>query len=294
MPLIEKEFRMNIQPDDYFNNGSIEMARFGTNTILKNNMSITQRNRLINKLQKKYPKIKKKINRHISTIRKEISKCDPVQLLSFSSDMFLMSNLGVSSEIEASSEDIFISRMTEYIQSIIVSTPTKNKPSKKDPSFRFFRIQKQLVDLHKQIQYFYFCWSACFDKLFPDYTDDLKHMIFESQLLYLVRGQRYQFLELEYYDRLLSVHNEIFTSTFGISSNEIVEGIKKLQYALSQGKIDAISNLRELMDSFFENGETDVDKFNDMHPEAGIDFAEKFLGTRLRNVITITGWPENL
>ena len=284
--------RMNIQPDDYFNNGTIEMARFGTNTVLKNNMSVAQRNRLIKRLQKKYPKIKKKINRHISSIRTQISKCDPVQLLSFSSDMFLMSNLGMSSEIEASSEDIFISRMTEYIQSIIVSTPIKHKPSKKDPRLRFFRIQRQLVDLHKQIQYFYFCWSTCFEKLFPDYTDDVKHIVFESQLLYLVRGQRYQFLEVEYYDRLLAIHNEIFTSTFGISSSEIVEGIKKLQHALSQGKIDAISNLGELMDSYFETGETDVAKFNEMHPNAGKEFAEKFLGTQLRNVITITGWPE--
>lgn len=268
------------------------MARFGTNTVLKNNMSVAQRNRLIKRLQKEYPKIKMKINRHISSIRKQISKCDPVQLLSFSSDMFLMSNLGMSSEIEASSEDIFISRMTEYIQSIIVSTPIKHKPSKKDPSLRFFRIQRQLVDLHKQIQYFYFCWSTCFEKLFPDYTDDVKHIVFESQLLYLVRGQRYQFLEVEYYDRLLAIHNEIFTSTFGISSSEIVEGIKKLQHALSQGKIDAISNLGELMDSYFETGETDVAKFNEMHPNAGKEFAEKFLGTQLRNVITITGWPE--
>ena len=284
--------RMNIQPDDYFNNGTIEMARFGTNTVLKNNMSVARRNRLIKRLQKDYPKIKKKINRRILSIRKQISKCDPVQLLSFSSDMFLMSNLGRSSEIEASTEDIFISRMTEYIQSIIASTPIKHKPSKKDPSLRFFRIQRQLVDLHKQIQYFYFCWSTCFEKLFPDYTDDVKHIVFESQLLYLVRGQRYQFLEIEYYDRLLAVHNEIFTSTFGISSSEIVEGIKKLQHALSQGKIDAMSSLGELMDSYFETGETDVSKFNEMYPDAGREFAEKFLGTRLRNVITITGWPE--
>lgn len=148
--------RMNSQPDDYFNSGTTEMARFGTSTVLKNNMSVAQRNRLIKRLQKEYPKIKKKINRHISSIRTQISKCDPVQLLSFSSDMFLMSNLGMSSEIEASSEDIFISRMTEYIQSIIVSTPIKHKPSKKDPSLRFFRIQRQLVNLHKQIQYFIF------------------------------------------------------------------------------------------------------------------------------------------
>lgn len=284
--------RMNSQPDDYFNSGTIEMARFGTSTVLKNNMSVAQRNRLIKRLQKEYPKIKKKINRHISSIRTQISKCDPVQLLSFSSDMFLMSNLGMSSEIEASSEDIFISRMTEYIQSIIVSTPIKHKPSKKDPSLRFFRIQRQLVNLHKQIQYFYFCWSTYFEKLFPDYTDDVKHIVFESQLLYLVRGQRYQFLEVEYYDRLLAIHNEIFTSTFGISSREIVEGIKKLQRALSQGKIDAISSLGDLVDSYFETGETDVSKFNEMYPDAGREFADNFLGTRLRNVITITGWPE--
>ena len=140
--------RMNIQPDDYFNNGTIEMARFGTNTVLKNNMSVAQRNRLIKRLQKEYPKIKKKINRHISSIRKQISKCDPVQLLSFSSDMFLMSNLGISSEIESSSDDIFVSRMTEYIQSIIASTPIKYKPSKRDPSLRFFKIQKQLVSFY--------------------------------------------------------------------------------------------------------------------------------------------------
>lgn len=109
---------MNIKPDDYFNNGTIEMARFGTNILLKNNISVNQRSRLIKKMQKQYPKIKKKINRRISSIRKQISKCDPVQLLSFSSDMFLMSNLGISSEIELSSESIFVSRMTEYIQRV--------------------------------------------------------------------------------------------------------------------------------------------------------------------------------
>ena len=289
-----KEFRMKIEPDDYFSNGIFEMARFGTNTVLRNNMTENQRNRLIKKQQKEYPRIKKKINRLILSIRKQVSKCDPIQLLSFASDMFLTTNLGISSEIESSSDDIFVSRMTEYIQSIIASTPIKYKPSKRDPSLRFFKIQKQLVSLHKLIQRFYFCWSACFDKLFPDYTDDIRKIIFESQLLYLVRGNRYQFLEFEYYERLLVVHDEVFTNTFGISSHEIVEGVKKLQYALSQGKLDAIYDLRELMDGYFETGETDVAKFNEMYPEAGKEFADNFLGTKLRDVIAVTGWPEKL
>ena len=120
---------MNNQPGDYFNNGSIEMARFGTNTFLKNNMTESQHKRLKKKLQRKYPRIKKRINRCVSSLRKQVGKCDPVELLSFASDMFLMSNFGIASEIESSSEDIFVSRMTEYIQSI--------SPQKKIPVFAF-------------------------------------------------------------------------------------------------------------------------------------------------------------
>ncbi len=97
---------MIIEPDNYFSNGKIEMARFGTNTFLKNKMTEIQHKRLRKKLQRKYPKIKKRIDRCVSSLRKQVSKCDPIELLSFASDMFLMSNLGISSEIESSSEDM--------------------------------------------------------------------------------------------------------------------------------------------------------------------------------------------
>ena len=283
---------MNFEPDDYFNNGSVEIARFGTNTILKNNMTDKQRERIVNKLRKKYPKLQKKINKLVKSIRNQVSKCDPIQLLSFASDMFLTSNLGMSSEFQSSSEDIFISRMTEYIQSIYASTPVKCKSTSKDPSLRFYRIKNDIVLLHKLIHKFYLCWSARLDELYPDYDEEVRKTLFESQLLYLVRGQRYPFLESEYYERLMQEHNDIFISTFGISASEINEGIKKLQYALSQGKMDALFELGELMDSFFDAGETEVTKFNEMHPSAGKAFADSFLGTKLRNVIEITGWPQ--
>ena len=54
----------------------------------------------------------------------------------------------------------------------------------------------------------------------------------------------------------------------------------------------AFNDLGVIMEEFFESGETDVEKFKAKHPNAGQDFAEKFLGTKLRNVIEITGWPE--
>ena len=75
----------------------------------------------------------------------------------------------------------------------------------------------------------------------------------------MVRGHRYQAFEIEYYEKLLKSHNEIFVSIFGVSYVEIIDGIKKLQYALSQGKFAAINSLGELIDEFYESGETDLE-----------------------------------
>lgn len=281
-----------MKPDDYFDNGLIEMARFGTNTIMKNNMDTDQHKKMLKKLKMRYPKLIKKINRLVASIRKQVSKCDPIQLLSFCSDMFIMSNLGITSEIQSSKEDISISRMTEYIQSILVSSSLKYKESKKDPTLRFYKIQRKITKLYELIDEFYFSWSACSEDIYPQFDDEIRRIVVESQFLYSVRGQRYQIFEVEYYERLLKSHNDILVSLFGVSCNEVIEGIKKLQYSLSQGKLDAVNELGELMDDFFESGETEVEKFREMYPNAGQNFANKFVGTKLRNVIDITGWPE--
>ncbi len=281
------------KPDDYYNDGLFEIARFGTQTVMKNNISQPQYEKLIKKLKRKYPKIKKRINRHIKSLRKKIITCNPIDLLSFASDLFLTSNLGISSEFQLSGDAISISRMTEYIQSVFVSTPLKYKQAKKDPSIKFFCIQKDMEKLYSLIHEFYMYWMACADDLYPNYNNDIRKNIFESQVLYTVRGHRYQVFEKEYFERLLKPHDEIFYNLFSISSAEIIEGFEKLQYALSQGKLAACNELGKLMDEFFESGETDVEKFREKYPNVGETFAECFLGTKLRDVIAVTGWPES-
>lgn len=283
---------MEIKPDDYLNNGLIEIARFGRHTLMKNIMSDKQNQYMLYKLKKKYPVVQRKIQRLIVSIKKQVSKCDPIQLLSFSSDVFLISNLGISSECQLSRENIVSSKMTEYIQSILVSTPLQYKQTKKDPSKRFFHIKKDMAKLYKMIDSFYLCWMANIQEHYPNYDDEIRKIIFESQLLYTVRGHRYQVFEIEYYEKLLMAHNDAFINIFGVSSGEIINGIKKMQYALSQGKIDSIKTLGKLADEFFESEETDIEKFRAKHLKENMNFVEDFFGTRLRNVIDITNWPE--
>lgn len=48
--------------------------------------------------------------------------------------------------------------------------------------------------------------------------------------MYGVRGKQYQFLEKEYFTALLGPHNQILKHLFGLSANDSIEGIGKLQY----------------------------------------------------------------
>lgn len=134
---------MKVKADDYFNNGIFEVARFGKINMIKNVMTPEQHRHYVERLKSDYTCLKEKINAQISIIRDKVTHCNPVQLLSFSADMFLMSLFGIQSEIQISKQDIPTARMTEYIQSILVSSPNYfiKDDEVSDPSEMFYSIQ---------------------------------------------------------------------------------------------------------------------------------------------------------
>ncbi len=285
---------MKIKADDYFNNGLFEMARFGKHTFMKNIMTPSQHQRYVKSLKLDYIELKKEIDSLISIIRDKVTQCNPIRLLSFSADMFLVGQLGVQSEIQFPGEDIPTARMTEYIQSILVSSPNNfiDKGEEIDPSEMFFSIQIDLNRLYSLINHFYFCWGARLRDEHPEWDETIIMTVVESQMLFLVRGQRYQVFEIEYFEKLLFVHNDIFKKLFELSASDIVEGIKKLQYSLSQGKLDAMNKIGKLFDEFSNNECMDQEKFFEEHREEGNEFFDEFFGTKLRDVLMITGWNE--
>jgi len=288
------EANMKIKADDYFNNGLFELTRFGKHTIMKNIMTPRQHHQYIDTLKSNYMDLKKEIDDLISVIRAKVTKCNPVQLLSFSADMFLTNLLGVDSEILVSGEDIGAARMTEYIQSILVSSPNNfvDNGEEIDPSEMFFLLQNDVDRLYKLVNQFYTSWGACLQDVHPEWDEALIKTVVESQMLYLVRGQRYQVFEIEYFEKLLFVHNDIFQELFGLSASDIVEGIKKLQYSLSQGKLDAINKIGKLLGEFSNNESVDPEKYFEDHLKNGEKFYDELFGTKLRDILAITGWNE--
>ena len=278
--------------DDYFNNGRFEMTRFGTNVMLKNIMTPIQHSEYVDSFANKYDDIKREIDTLVSNLRQKVILCEPLKLLSFSSGRNLYSMLGKSSEIEMSADDFGTQRMTEYLQSIIVSSPCsyEESPEETDPSTQFFDIQNDIDFLFKRINAFYYSWGMHISKSYESTNDGLISTIVESQMLFNVRGKRYQIFQNEYLEALLSVHEEVFMSLFGISARSVIDGLNKLEYALSQAKFDAFNQFYDQFEEF-QQADTDLDEWADAHRESAQESINKMFGYKLHDVCDLTGWP---
>lgn len=279
-----------IKADEYFNNGIFEMARFGRHTIIKNNMSEKQIQDYKSQLKKLYTTKILEINNEIEKIKEDILKCNPLQLLSFSANITLLDFITTSSYPEKINTNI--NRSTEFIQSIFVSSPSSiTKSNYINSTDKFQNIIESIDKLHTKIAEFYFSYAENIKDLYPDIEEQTIEALIESQLMYLVRGKRYQFFEMDYYNSLLIEHNDIFLELFGIDSSAIISGIKNIQYSLSQGFLDSYTNLYSSFKKF-QSGDKDIQTFSDDK-----DFKEsidKIFGTDLRNIAKVTNWPESL
>lgn len=285
------EIVSKIKIDEYYNNGDFELIRSGKNIGMKNNMKKEDHQKFIEELISEFDSLKDKIDEKVHSLRAKVIKCDPIKLLSFTADMGLFSMIGISSEFQVSPQDIPVARATEYIQSILVSSPSEYVESedKENPSYIFNEILKEVEEIHNLIPKFYISWCLMIQKSNPEMDENLVGNILEAQMDYLVRGNRYQIFEIEYFESLLKEHDLILSKLFNLSSTEIIHGIKKLQYSLTQGKLDAISKFGDLIGKFEINEERELLKPDD---ETNT-IVNQLFGTQLGEVITITGWPKS-
>ena len=284
----------HIKADDYMNLASFEVAQFGEKIVMRNNSTQSEHEAIIEKLKAQYDITKVQINQKIDEIKNGILTCNPIQLLSFSADMGLTAMMGATSEFNICADDIPTMRATEYIQSILVSSPKSLlAESEDDPSQTFFSILENIKELHEVIQEFILCLGVKLDELNPAIDKNTKKYMLELQLMYSVRGQRYQVFESQYFEDLLPIHDDVFVELFGLDSSEIINGIKKLQYSLTQGKFDVMNHFHEVWDEY-EDKELEAEDFSSPDIQsAHLDFYDKFFGTKLREVCEITKWTDS-
>lgn len=265
------------------------MTNNSLNSLSKNSNA---RNGTIEMLANRCPQLKKHVDEAVHNLRERILNCDPLHLLQFAQSHMLFNEIGISSEFQQPSFDaLAINRFTEYAQSIYVSGSLHITVQANSEENEFNSILQDFINLFHLLHEYYFSLSAKWT-VENKYEKDLIDNVLESQLMYGVRGKRYQFVEKEYFTTLLSPHNEIFKQLFGLSADDIISGIIKLQYALSQGRFAALNKLAQMFTEFQSTGKEDLKSYLDNHLKSGQDLISKAFGIDLNKVINVTGWPE--
>ena len=235
------------------------------------------------------------INNKVLDIKIKVSKCDPLKLLKYAASMNMMASLNKFSEFEYEQHDVDVSRAAEYLQSILVSSENHfNKDNGAiDQSKLFSEILADLENLHQEIMFFYFCWREHVKATHPDIDSEMLKFIGEAQMLYAVRGNNYQALVLDILEKLLTVHEKIFKELFCISVKEFLDGLKRIQYALTNGQIDCYKKIISAHEKFVENVKTnaDVELYMKENAKELSECFEEAFRFSLHNVEKVTSWP---
>lgn len=195
---------------------------------MRNNQSEKENKKIIEKLSNKYPIIKQIIIQSISEIKSTILNYNPIELLNYT-----YASLCVHT-ITKKSDEVMPIKILEYIQSIIVSSPeslSHNKISDADYNILATKIE----NLYRNVMLCQTCLRAYRRQHVCTFDDDLEELYFSLTNYWLiVRGSRYMFFDIPFLETILKPHQEIIKKTYNISIKDITEGLKDIQYRLSE------------------------------------------------------------
>lgn len=295
----KKKFKKQrlVKADEYYNDGLFELARYGKVVSMSNLSTPEQHEQMLSFYKEEYPKVKERIDEKVQKIKNEISLCNPLMLLKFTKDAAMLSHMNKFSELDYTNEENVVIRAQEYIQSILVSSENHfdDTESSEDQEKRWHLVLADVEDLYNEFVYFYHYWSA-YKKDTGDITDEMMHYIVEAQMLYLVRGNRYQVFELEPLKNLLPPQNDVLMELFGVTAEQIIDGLEKLEYSMSQGLADAWMDMGKKYDEFCKSVDLGAD------PKAAIEdtrdvmspIVKKVFGEALNDISHVTGWDDRL
>ncbi len=245
--LRRKKKKVRVEAEEVFQSGGITMARFGRFVMMRNDMTRAHYKSFRSQMAKKFPGYCKEINELVLSIREQVQKFDPLVLLQC--DYFNLVRLiaGKVSESEYGMEDSSALRMLDYIQSVIVSTPGSYNKTDVFDQAAWEKLYETVKTLYSRLTpWFQIARSAFLEANNADYNAEYDSLYSQAEMLWLnVRGDRYSVHEIPHLHDLLAPHDDVFKELFGISIKEFVEGIGRMQSALTFGLGQVLKEMSE-------------------------------------------------
>ena len=286
--------------DEFYTNGFFELGRIGNVVSLKNNFTevdVLEQNK---ELAQHYDEKKAEIDTLIMDIREHISKCEPLSLLMAATERGMFNMLNTVSEIQIEGKQNFELRTVEYIQSILVSQESYFEEIHSNQEELIEKVLEEVDELYMKTQIFYIFWAAKTTIDDKDLNEKDIQYIMEAQLMGNMRGKRYQFQQLTNLKTLLLPHSEKMEELYGVSAQDLLDGLEKLEYSLSSAKLDSWKGMFNEFLKFQKASEgkssEDIEKLFDEIRESqqNLELSKKCFGTDLYDIEKVTGWDGRL
>ena len=286
--------------DEFYSNGFLELGRIGNVVSLKNNFTeadVLERNK---ELAQQYDEKKAEIDALIMDIRENISKCEPLSLLMAATERGMFNMLNTVSEIQIEGKQNFELRTVEYIQSILVSQESYFEEIHSNQEELIEKVLEEVDELYMKAQIFYIYWAAKTTIDDKDLNEKDIQYIMEAQLMGNVRGKRYQFQQLTNLKTLLLPHSGKMEELYGVSAQDLLAGLEKLEYSLSSAKLDSWKGMFNEFLKFQKASEgkssEDIEKLFDEIRESqqNLELSKKCFGTDLYDIKKVTEWDDRL
>lgn len=280
--------------DEYYSLGGIEIGRKGADIIFRNNLSDSEVKNNIKELAEQFDSKKAEIDNQIKDIISDIKKCNPLTLLLRANYVMMSSMLNTYSEFQISPESNLQMRAVEYIQSVIASQKFDYPDESENDSLED-KVIETVSTLYSNVVDFYFYWGAKARGDNNDLTSKDIDYIVESQLMSNVRGNRYQFQQLTCISELLTPHTSEMKKIYGITAEEFINGLEKLEYALSSEKLDLMKNLTNFYEeNVMGHNLQEIKNITDGNRQILGDQCDKIFGFALHKVKNVTGWNDKI
>lgn len=297
-----KHKNKKIKPDEVADLGFATIARFGNVVKWIPHKTPQQHDLLIKYYEERYPEILENIKILVNDIRNLIGTFNPLQILQccyMKAGLVLMQSINeeISSPNHFSHEDNMILKMTSYVQSMLMSDNNLNEENllkisnfnEQNWELLYNKISKlyEIINLD-----FHIAHHAHNSMINNDLSDEEEKLYVQAQQIWTnITGKRYYYFEKYYLEQLLSIHNDIFEKTFGITIQDFIGGIDKIGQSIIFELGHVFNNTHKIIDKY-----PDIDNKN--VPQEVVDtmteFYNKFIDFDLFDVGKITNFPSKL
>lgn len=279
-----KKRRKLVKPDDYFKLGPFEAARFGKFAFFRMNMSEEQFEKMQDMHAKRFPEVCQEIDEKVTNIANMVKGLPPDELLKRAYWEMAAHHVNIKSEIQIDKEASISLRMVDYIQSIIASVEPAESIKEEVTEEDWQQLRSLVRDLFSQLNLEYqICRTASAYRSDPHYDKDFDEYYVKAQLYWCnVRGQRYIVHEAPFFRSLLSPHNDVLIELFGVSSEELVDAIQKIQDSLTFGIDNLMKELKHFQKVTTEELEKKIKVMESVSPDD--------LPVMMSEVIEEKGW----